>query len=112
MRAKPNLSLRTYWIMLCVELHAEIPSAPDDPGEDKRPLVGYYQNFGVTTTTEPEACRLVSDQIQDGSIEWSESRISFDVIDRLDPEILSRANDWNSEGIWYKSGRVFFPRED
>lgn len=38
----------TYWIMACVELHAEILPDPDDKEDDDPPIAGYFRNFGVT----------------------------------------------------------------
>lgn len=99
--------LRTYWVMACVELHRELPAPEGD--DDRRPDVGYYRNFGVTTSTEVEVCSLVEAEVADGDIAWSKSEISVDVVNRLNPDIIARAGDWTQQGIWYRSGRVFFP---
>ena len=101
--------LRTYWIMVCVNLHQEI--APTDDEEDRRPLVGYYRNYGVTAPSEEEACSIVESRVEDGSIRWHDTRVSVDVIARLDHAIVAMAKDWTSAGVWYVSGRVLFPRE-
>jgi len=102
---KPDL--KTHWIMACVELHDEIP--PED--DENRPIAGYFGNFGVTAASEEEACELVEAEIEDGEISWPESKISVDVVTRLSPEILSRSGDWTERGIWYRSGRILFPKE-
>jgi hypothetical protein len=98
--------------MICVALFAEVP-APETGDEDDgdRPIVGYFQNFGVSAASEEEACDLVAGQIADGEIEWPASKISSDVVTRLDPAIIARSGDWTQKGIWYKSGRMFFPRD-
>lgn len=106
---KPDL--KTHWIMACVELHTEIPPDPEDEDGDKRLIAGYFRNFGVTAATEGEACELVEAEISDGEISWPESKISVDVVTRLSPEIISRSGDWTERGIWYRSGRVLFPKE-
>ena len=106
---KPDL--KTHWIMACVELHAAVASDPEDEDGDKRPIGGYFQNFGVTAASEGEACDLVAAEISDGEISWPESKISVDVVARLSPEIISRSGDWTARGIWYKSGRILFPKD-
>jgi hypothetical protein len=104
--------LRTYWIKICVELFSEIGPAPDDADEDRRPIVGYFRNYGVTAGSERRACDLVATEITDGAIAWSESRVSCDVMARLAPAIIARAGDWSQEGVWFRSGRIFFTEED
>lgn len=105
-----SLPPNTYWIMVEVALDQPIAPDPDDP-EDSGEAVGYIQNFGVTATNEGEACALVEETIGDGEIRWAESRISRDVIHRLEQKILDRAGDWSEKGIWYRSGRAFFPAD-
>lgn len=100
-------SLKTYWIQVCVDLDRTVPADLSD--DDDGPIVGYYKNYSVTATSEGEALELVAGTISDGTIDWSESRVSSDVVDRLDPTILLKAGDWSTEGIWYETGRVFFP---
>lgn len=102
--------LRTYWIMVCVRLYSDLPPAPGESEDDPRPAVGYFQNFGATAASEEEVCKLVASQITDGAVLWPSSEVSSDVVTRLHPGILTEAGDWNQKGIWYKSGRVFFPR--
>ena len=107
-----NSSLGTYWIMARVQLDREIPPDPDDEEDDVGALVGYFQNFGVTAPSEEDACDLVEKVVADGEIYWSESEVSPSVIiERLSPEIIARAGDWTEKGIWYKSGRAFFPAD-
>jgi hypothetical protein len=109
-RSGPKPSLTTFWVMVPVDLHEELPAPEGD--DDRRPDLGYFRNFGVTALTEEEACERVASEIADGQISWSEAEISVDVIGRLDPAIIEKAGDWTEEGVWYRSGRVFFPREE
>lgn len=98
--------------MVRVELDREIPPDPDDEDDDDPPIVGYFQNFGVTAGSENEAWDLVAEGISDGEISWSESTISSKVIiQQLSPTIISKSGDWTEKGVWYKSGRAFFPAD-
>jgi hypothetical protein len=102
----------TYWIMAQVQLDRRIPPDPDDEEDDVGALVGYFWNFGVTALSQQEACNLVEELVVDGEIYWSESEVSPGVVvEHLSPEIIARAGDWTKKGIWYKSGRVFFPAD-
>ena len=101
---------KTFWFTVEVALEHSIAPDPNDP-DDAGAAVGYIQNFGVTASTESEACELVAEAIHDGAILWAESRISQDVIDRLDQTILEMGSDWSKKGIWYKSGRALFPAD-
>lgn len=110
--AAVNPPTETYWIMVCVNLRQEILPDTEDEDDDDRPIVGYFQTFGVTADSEDKAGELVTEAISDGEIDWSESTISPGVvIHTLDPVIIARAGDWTEPGIWYKSGRGFFPAD-
>lgn len=98
--------------MVCVDLHKAILPDPDDEDDDDRPIVGCVQTFGVTAASEDEAGDLVTEVISDGEIDWSESTVSPSVqIERLSPEVIARSGDWTERGVWYKSGRAFFPAD-
>lgn len=107
-RGATQPELRTYWVTACVELHTEIPPDPTDP-DDQDPLVGYVRNFGVTSASEVEARDLVTSDVTDGDITWSQSAITADMVGRLTPIIVTKSGDWTERGIWYRSGRMLFP---
>ena len=101
-------TLQTYWITICVEMFRAAPLA-EFGREQKDAIGGYFRNFGVTAGSKTEACGAVAKEVLDGNIDWSESKVLNDVISRLDDEILAKSGDWHREGIWYRSGHVFFP---
>lgn len=103
--------LETYWIMARVQLDEEILLDSDDEEDNVGPIVGYFQNFGVTAASEKEALGLVEQMVSDGEIDWPDSTISTKPVLRLDRKIIDQAGDWTESGVWYKSGRVFFPAD-
>jgi hypothetical protein len=106
-----ELRLQTYWLVVCVDLHVPVHPEPGQEDDDPRPDVGYVQDFGVTAASEEEASDLVVGLISDGDICWSDSTVALTVVEHLHPEIIARAGDWTEKGIWYKSGRAFFPAD-
>jgi hypothetical protein len=84
----------------------------DSDDEHKEVIGGYFRNFGVTAASEQEACNSVAGEVCDGDIDWSQSKISVDVIERLDSELPAKSGDWHHRGIWYRSGHVYFPLDD
>jgi hypothetical protein len=99
-------SLKTYWIMIRVDL---IEVRPVSDPEQNGSIGGYFRNFGVTAASEREACDFVAGEVEDGNVDWSQSKVAADVMGRLDRKILERSGDWSQRGIWYRSGHVFFP---
>lgn len=105
------MMIHTFWVMACVALDREIPPDPGDPEDDDPPIVGYCRTFGVSAPSEDEARRLVTEAVPDGEIDWAESTISSRDLETLDPVIIVRSGDWSETGIWYRSGRAFFPAD-
>lgn len=98
--------LVTYWISVCVVLGSPIES----PGEGVS-LVGYYRNLGVSAPSEEAARQLVSEDVQDGQIDWGDSTVSQVDPASLDEAVVAREADHSGVGIWYRSGRAFFPAD-
>lgn len=103
------MQLETYWISVCVELASPIDSA--ELADDGGPLVGYFRNLGVSAPSEGEARRLVSVDVKDGQIDWGDSTVGRIDPDSLDVAVAARKTDLSRVGIWYRSGRAFFPAD-
>jgi hypothetical protein len=104
-------ALERYWVLRCVDLHSKIEGPQDAPPDLRGPVVGYFQNFGVTAPSEAAAREIAGLQVSDGVISWAESESKLVDGARLHPDVIERAEDWDVEGVWYKSGRAFFPDE-
>ncbi|HEX4954530.1 MAG TPA: hypothetical protein VF017_14150 [Thermoanaerobaculia bacterium] len=98
----------TYWITLCIDLHEPISF---EDGEEEAVAVGYYRHFGVAASREGRCWELVEADVSDGEVFWPDCRIREVDVASLGVQVLRRAGDWSAEGIWYRSGRIFFPDE-
>lgn len=103
------MQLETYWISVCVELASPIDSA--ELSDERGSLVGYFRNLGVTAPSEDDARRLVSEAVKDGQIDWRDSTVGRVDPDSLDEAVAARKTDHSRVGIWYRSGRAFFPAD-
>jgi len=95
------------WVTVCVRLTEPLHNVdtPTDP-----PVAGYFRNFGIRILG-PQPKRYLEQLISDGHIDWNETEFR-----EIDPASLERdirkgiaAPDAN--GIWYSSGRMYFPAE-
>jgi hypothetical protein len=101
--------LRTFWVVLRVELESGIQV--DDAQRQGVPdvAVGYYQKFGITAASSDAAFQLAVGQLSpSGVTNWDESTVAPIDVERLDLTIAKRSSDWGKEGLWYRSGRIFF----
>jgi hypothetical protein len=99
-----------YWVMLCVDLHAPVTRDPQDEADDlPTVLAGYFRNFGITAISEEGARQLAASEILDGTVSWEETESYAVSVHELPPTVIEQASDWTVPGVWYKSGRAFFP---
>jgi hypothetical protein len=106
-------SVKTFGLSVRVDLFVPAKSVDRLGGGGGWPavMIGYYQNFGVTAISEDQARACVARAVSDGEVLWDDSEISEVVVSELPLAILDRARDWESPGIWYESGKSFFPGE-
>lgn len=102
------MRLARFWLIVHVRLRQPIETA--DEGGTGQQLVGYYQDFGVTAWSEEEARETVRSVIEDGEIDWANSTCDVSDFEHLDRSVRARSSDPDLAGIWYKSGRGFYPR--
>jgi hypothetical protein len=74
--------------------------------------VGYYRKLGVGASSETEARSLISQSVDDGKIDWDDFSCEEIDLRLLDKKIAVHCEDPQKETIWYKSGHIFFPREE
>lgn len=102
--AAPDAPLRDHWVILQVMLRTPI----EVPGEAH--AVGYYRNLGVRCAPE-RLKRVLETEVKDDTIVWDKTKWSEVAIDELDEIVRERTIPVSGEGIWYRSGRLFFPDE-
>ncbi len=96
-----------YWASVEVRLHEPIP-VDDDEEDGFGPMVGYIRNFGVRCG-DGELNSILEKEIVDGTIRWETTECYPVEPDRLDRDIRKRIAPLESGGIWYVSGRAFYP---
>lgn len=77
-------------------------------------IVGYFRNFGVRATPDrirPVIEEAVATAELAGDIAWAESKWDPVDVTSLDDSVRSRIVPVAGEGVWYMSGRMFFPEE-
>jgi hypothetical protein len=96
--------LGDFWATVHVVLFQPMPA-----GKDPHVLVhGYHRSFGIRAVPSrvPE---LLAGVVSDGRIEWDETEWRS-----IDPATLARAIRKRiqlvaGEGLWYSSGRAYYP---
>ncbi len=97
--------LQDFRVVLCVLPN---PGTVDGSGAwPQSDAVGYYWTLGIRVA--PERLRaLLESLVTEGVIHWDETEFERVDPNALEPSIRSRAEPVDAEGVWYKSGRVFF----
>ena len=93
-----------YWASVEVRLHEPIPVEDDD----LRPMVGYLRFFGARVK-DGDLRALLQQTIVDGDICWETTECYPVEPDKLDPTVRKRIVAVDPDGIWYVSGRAFYP---
>jgi hypothetical protein len=100
-----DIGLGHFLATICVTLHA--PREVIDQAETKT-LTGYYMTLGITATSAEAAKGLISEEIDDGDIDWEESELNDRELSTLDRDISKHCDDASREGVWYRTGRAMF----
>jgi hypothetical protein len=98
--------LRDFWATIRVELR--VPVEIKDP-DDSAPTfaAGYYRIFGIRATSDTVR-GLMEAEVGEDIVVWSDSSWEEIDLNTLERTIEERIADVEGEGIWYRSGRVFF----
>jgi hypothetical protein len=72
-------------------------------------LVGYFINIAASANSLEEARPLVKAAINDGEIDWSESKQNEIDLTDCAPEIAKNFKNSPFPNVWYRSGRIFHP---
>jgi hypothetical protein len=99
---QPKPPLQDFTVTVCVI-----------PGENRREAwpddqaVGFYRNFGLRAS--PDRLRsLLEAQTPEGRIRWDRTDWQRVSPEDIDPDIMRLVTPVENEGVWYKSGHVFF----
>lgn len=76
--------------------------------DDLRPMVGYLRFFGARVK-DGDLRALLQQTIVDGDICWETTECHPVEPDKLDPTVRKRIVAVDPDGIWYVSGRAFYP---
>ena len=96
-----------YLLILCVMLRS--PEKVKDESEGWTEISGYYRVLGLTAPSEQAAKSMAASLVNDGEIDWTDSTVK--PADRLSfiGRAARRRRRVLKRGVWYQSGRVFFP---
>lgn len=97
-----------FWCKVHVKFPVPIPDETDPAGT---PIQGYYQNLGLRSSAE-RFHALISAAIADGRIDWDDTRWEIVNPAELDRTIRKRIVPVDSEGVWYRSGRILYADPD
>lgn len=95
------------WVQVCVRL-SEPMSSTDGEGP---PVVGYYRNLGLRMPG-PQPKSYLERLIQDGAVDWEDSEVGEVDPMALDADVRSCVTAPDADGVWYRSGRIYFSEED
>ena len=71
------------------------------------PTQGYYRGFGVRANPS-KVHEILLRAVDDGEIDWSESELDPIDVSTLDGAMRKQVTPITGDGIWYRSGRVFY----
>jgi hypothetical protein len=95
------------WVQACVHLLKPVTVA-DGSGP---PAVGYFRNVGLRIPG-PQPRSFLERLFPDGIVDWSETEVTEVNPSTLDRDIRALVTAPDSDGVWYRSGRLYFPEDD
>ncbi len=116
---------KIYWVTMEVAYHKpmNILEASEKPEEDCL-VGGYFQVFGCTSLRKKKMKDMITSYLENAdNFNRGQSNITFDeieIIDDMDLDDFINKDDKirnhllgnpKEEGIWYHTGRIFFPSE-
>jgi hypothetical protein len=104
----PDAGQLDVWATVCVRLAVPFRD-PEDP--DHPPCVGYFRNFGIRLNG-PQPRHFLERVVEDGLVDWEDTKITDVDSQRLDRTIRKHVSEPDENGVWYRSGRMYFPEED
>jgi hypothetical protein len=115
LRRRPSLppapeGQEDYWATVHVVLH-QPQRVEDDEPDDSGPIVGYYRNFGIRTSSALVPS-VIEHAIRDGKVDWAGSEWYPVDVSTLDALIRRQIQHVEGDPIWYVSGHIFYSAEE
>jgi hypothetical protein len=93
-----------------VKLRAPLPVEGGDEGDSA--VVGYFRTVGVRCHPD-NLKQWIASVAEEDPVDWDDTTWKeVGDIRELDPEVRSRVRLTDGEGVWWTSGRVFFPPDE
>ncbi|MBL8516959.1 MAG: hypothetical protein JNM76_08315 [Betaproteobacteria bacterium] len=92
------------WMTVCVLLDASIPEVGGAPGDS---VLGYMINVGLRLPG-PQPKASLEKLFPDGVVDWDETEYYQVDPGELDDELRKHVSVPDKDGVWYRSGKVFF----
>ncbi|MBI5366878.1 MAG: hypothetical protein HZA54_07560 [Planctomycetes bacterium] len=99
--------MKHYRCVLAVNLHS--PLTVEDEEDGPLRVIGYFRVYALKAASASAAQAVVMAEIRDGDIDWADSSLEEVELGELPPEIRVHGSASPQAGIWYQSGRTFFP---
>ena len=96
-----------FWVSLAVKR-----TGPRTESTESWPpeTVGYYRNVGIRA--RPSRLKAVIESyVKEGAIDWADTEFERVNPEDLNSTIQQRIRPIESEGVWYESGRAFYPED-
>lgn len=94
------------WVRVCVRLSLPLPGA--DGGA---PAVGYYRNLGIRIPG-PQPKAFLERLVTDGAVDWRDTEVTEIEPASLGRDVRAAISAPDADGVWYRSGRMYFPEDD
>jgi hypothetical protein len=92
------------WMTVCVLLKAACPEVDSAPGKS---VSGYMVNVGLRLPG-PQPIAFLERLFPDGEVDWDESEYYQIDPAELDDELRKQITRPDKDGVWYRSGKIFF----
>jgi len=100
---------RNFVVKICVMLR----SPEQFQAEESWIIVpGYYRIVAVISESDDQVRATVGADVQDGEIDWTDSTVKETSAETFCRSIEKPCPDLSKPGIWYRSGRGYFPDEN
>jgi hypothetical protein len=105
--AEPKTGERDILATVCIHLNTPLPSNERPNG---LPMVGYFCNISFRIA-EGDPRIVLESVVSDGKINWDDTEVHEVTVFDLARDIRKQIQAPDSNGVWYRGGRMFFPRD-
>jgi hypothetical protein len=84
----------------------------DDESGGSSEVIGYYRVHALLAVDEGQARQLIETSVTDGRIDWNDSTLRICDANVFAKDKKTKPPKKSQTGIWYSSGRAYFPAEE